>query len=125
MFLIPKFIILKSIFPSLAFLLAWELVWKWIALYKAWRKWEIWRFICIFIFNTFWLLPIIYLIIDSTEKDVNLLDKRNNLNKETKQIKKTLKGGVQKWENATLEKKQKEMQNVSLKKRQKKTTKKM
>ena len=124
MLLISNFFILKSLFPLLAFLLAWELTWKWIALYQAWKKWEIWRFICIFIFKTFWILPIIYLIINSTEKNVELSTKRNNINKEIKQTKKTSKGGAKKWENAMLEKKQKEMQNAFLKKRQKKTTKK-
>lgn len=102
MFLIPKIVILKSVFPFLAFLIAWELVWKIIAMYKAGQQKELWRFICIFIFNTFGLLPIIYLLIDSLKKDnIELSKENNNIPKETKQPKKTLKGGVLKWKSST------------------------
>lgn len=126
MLMISNIVILKSIFPLLAFIIAWELVWKWIALFRAWKQWEIWRFICIFIFNTIGLLPIIYLLIDSTKKDdIDLPKKNNKIIAETKHTKKITKGGVAKWENAMQGKKQKEMQNVSWKKRQKKSTKKM
>jgi hypothetical protein len=46
------------------FLVARELVWKAIALYKAWQRSEKARFICIFIFNTWGILPIIYLLLN-------------------------------------------------------------
>lgn len=125
MFLIPKIVILKSVFPFLAFLIAWELVWKIIAMYKAGQQKELWRFICIFIFNTFGLLPIIYLLIDSLKKDnIELSKENNNMLTETKQPKKTLKGGVEKWENVMFAKKQKGMQKDSWKKSNVKKTKK-
>jgi hypothetical protein len=38
-----------------------EMVWKGIALWKAGTKKQVRRFICIFIFNTVGILPIIYL----------------------------------------------------------------
>lgn len=116
MFLIPKIVILKSVFPFLAFLIAWELVWKIIAMYKAGQQKELWRFICIFIFNTFWLLPIIYLLIDSLKKDnIELSKENNNILKETKQPKKTLKGGVKKWESVMPTGKQKGELNATSK----------
>ena len=96
MFLIPKIVILKSVFPLLAFLIAWELVWKIVAMYKAGQQKELWWFICIFIFNTFGLLPIIYLLIDSMKKEnIELSKENNNIFDETKQ-KKNLKEGVKK-----------------------------
>ena len=42
----------------------WDLIRKAIALYKAWQRNQIVRFIFIFIFNTCGILPIIYLIIN-------------------------------------------------------------
>jgi len=125
MFLIPKFIILKTIFPFLAFLVAWELVRKWIALYKAGQQKELWRFICIFIFNTFGLLPIIYLLVDCIRTDNNNLPEKNDKKEtEIKQSKKALKGGVKKWENATPVKKPKGTPKDSWKKRTVNATKK-
>ena len=121
MLLIPKIIILKSVFPFLAFLIAWEMVRKFFALYRAGQKKEIWWFICISIFNTFGLLPIIYLLVDSTKEDIELWDKRDNIKEETKQTKKI---GVKTWKNAKSGKKQKEMQNVSSKENKVNTTKK-
>ena len=109
MLLISNILILKTLSPVLAFLLVWEMVWKWIAMYKAGQRGEIWRFICIFIFNTFGLLPIIYLLTDDLKKDIDLSNERNNINKETKQTKKITKGGMKKWENAMQGKKQKEL----------------
>ena len=115
MFLIPKIVILKSVFPFLAFLIAWELVWKIVAMYKAGQQKELWWFICIFIFNTFGLLPIIYLLIDSMKKEnVELSKENNNIFYETKQ-KKTLKGGVKKWENVMPINRQKGVSNATTK----------
>lgn len=116
MFLIPKIVILKSVFPFLAFLIAWELVWKIVAMYKAGQQKELWWFICIFIFNTFGLLPIIYLLIDSMKKEnIELSKENNNIFDETKQ-KKTLKGGVKKWENVMPTNRQKGVSNATTKK---------
>jgi len=44
---------------------------KGIALWKAGRNNQLARFICIFIFNTLWILPIIYLIINAVKKNKN------------------------------------------------------
>ena len=108
MLIVPKLIILKSIFPMLAFLIVWDMVWKWIALYKAWSQKEIWRFICLFIFNTCGLLPIIYLLIDCTKNDnIETYKKNTKISSETKQSKTTMKGGGLKWENAMPVKRQK------------------
>jgi hypothetical protein len=41
-----------------------DLVMKWISAYKAWTRKQVWRFVCLFIFNTCGILPIIYLIIN-------------------------------------------------------------
>lgn len=115
MFLIPKIVILKSVFPFLAFLIAWELVWKIVAMYKAGQQKELWWFICIFIFNTFGLLPIIYLLIDSMKKEnIELSKENNNIFDETKQ-KKTLKGGVKKWESVMPTNRQKGVSNATTK----------
>lgn len=45
-----------------------DMVMKWIAIYKAWTRKQVWRFVCLFIFNTCGILPIIYLI-SNREKD--------------------------------------------------------
>jgi len=41
-----------------------DLVWKAIALYRAWQRSEKVRFVCIFIFNTCGILPIMYLLLN-------------------------------------------------------------
>lgn len=47
---------------SLMVIMVWELVWKALALWQTARnKQKVW-FVCILIFNTFGLLPIIYLL---------------------------------------------------------------
>lgn len=38
-----------------------DFVMKWIAMYRAWTRKDVARFVCLFIFNTCWILPIIYL----------------------------------------------------------------
>jgi hypothetical protein len=47
--------------PLLIVLIAWDLVWKGIALWKAGRNAHLIWFICLFIFNTLGILPIIYI----------------------------------------------------------------
>jgi hypothetical protein len=44
-----------------------DLVLKCIAAYKAWTRKQVARFICLFIFNTCGILPIIYLILNKEE----------------------------------------------------------
>ena len=127
MLFIPEIVILKSIFPFLAFLIAWEMIRKFFALYKAGQQKEIWRFICIFIFNTFGLLPIIYLLVDSTKDDDIGLNKENKkINTEVKQAKNTLKGGGTPWKKdlKTTETKRWKKQSASLENQKKQATKK-
>lgn len=51
----------KGTMALLVFLMIREMIWKGIALWKTGTKKQLARFICIFIFNTAGLLPIIYL----------------------------------------------------------------
>jgi len=51
----PQFLFLIII------LMLWEAIWKAIALWKAGRNNQIAWFVCIFIFNTIGILPIIYI----------------------------------------------------------------
>ncbi len=53
--LTPEFLVLIII------LMIWEAIWKAIALWKAGRNNQIAWFVCIFIFNTIGILPIIYI----------------------------------------------------------------
>jgi len=52
-------------------LVIWELVWKIIALWKAGRNNQLAWFICIAIFNTAGILPIIYLLIQKKKNAVD------------------------------------------------------
>jgi Family of unknown function (DUF5652) len=47
---------------ALLFLVAREMVWKGIALWRSGTKKQLARFVCMFIFNTAGILPIIYLL---------------------------------------------------------------
>lgn len=55
-----------------ACLVVWELIRKWIALYKAGQKNDLLWFIFIFILNTCGILPIIYLILNSENTNKKL-----------------------------------------------------
>ena len=48
-----------------------DLALKCIAAYKAWTRRQVARFICLFIFNTCGILPIIYLIINREKNKIN------------------------------------------------------
>ena len=52
---------LIRMFPLFAILVIWEMIWKGIALWKAGRNNQLIWFICILIFNTIGILPIIYI----------------------------------------------------------------
>ena len=52
---------LNGMFPLVMTLMVWDMVWKGIALRKAGTKKHLARFICLFVFNTIGILPIIYL----------------------------------------------------------------
>ena len=48
-----------------------DFVMKWIALYKAGTRRQVARFVCLFIFNTCGILPIIYLLSNKNEMKIN------------------------------------------------------
>lgn len=52
-----------QLLPVIIFLLLWELTWKFIALWRAGRNNDLPWFICIAVFNTAGILPIIYLVV--------------------------------------------------------------
>lgn len=45
-----------------------DFVMKWIAMYKAWTRRQVARFVCLFIFNTCGILPVIYLLVNKDKK---------------------------------------------------------
>ena len=49
--------------------IVWEMVWKGIALWRAGRNAHLVWFICLFIFNTLGILPIIYIFAFSRKKE--------------------------------------------------------
>lgn len=51
-----------------ALLVIWDFAWKAIALWKSARNKHLAWFICIIIFNTIGILPIIYILIDRSKK---------------------------------------------------------
>ncbi|MEI8087805.1 MAG: DUF5652 family protein [Paludibacter sp.] len=57
--------------PLIIFLALWDAVWKIIAMWKAGRNNQLVWFICIAIFNTVGILPIIYILLhkNTPEKD--------------------------------------------------------
>ena len=61
----PHWIILSLLIP----LVIWEAVWKGIALWRAGRNEHVAWFVCIFIFNTLGILPIIYIFGFSKKKE--------------------------------------------------------
>ncbi len=54
----------------------WELVWKGLAMWKAARLNQPWWFVALFVFNTFGILPILYLYVFSP-KDSNKPEEPN------------------------------------------------
>jgi hypothetical protein len=61
------FVSVPWLIPLLIVLIAWDVVWKGIALWKAGRNAHLIWFICLFIFNTLGILPIIYIFAFSKE----------------------------------------------------------
>lgn len=55
--------------PVIIILIIWEVVWKLIALWKAARAGQKGWFICIAIFNTMGILPIIYILMQKKKKE--------------------------------------------------------
>lgn len=60
--------LLPKLMPIILLLVLWDFVWKIIALWKAGRNNELTWFICIAIFNTVGVLPIIYLLLNRKKK---------------------------------------------------------
>ncbi len=54
--------------PLLLVLTAWDLAWRGVALWRAGRNAHLVWFICLFIFNTVGILPIIYIFAFSKKK---------------------------------------------------------
>ncbi|HRZ85548.1 MAG TPA: DUF5652 family protein [Candidatus Paceibacterota bacterium] len=54
--------LLSGLLILIIFLTIWESIWKGIAMWKAGRNNQLAWFICIFIFNTVGILPIVYLL---------------------------------------------------------------
>ena len=63
--LFPNWLLFGLVIPVL---MIWEGVWKGIALWRAGRNAHLAWFICIFIFNTLGILPIIYIFGFSKKK---------------------------------------------------------
>jgi hypothetical protein len=61
---------LHSLTPVILILVLWDMVWKAIAMWRAARNNELVWFICIAVFNTLGILPIIYLILNKKHKEV-------------------------------------------------------
>jgi hypothetical protein len=59
------------VYAIIAILAVWDFVWKLIALWRAGRNNHLGWFICIAIFNTAGILPIIYLLL---HKKKNMID---------------------------------------------------
>lgn len=116
MLVIPQNYIIKSILLPLLTIAVIEAILKWIALYKAWNRKDIARFICIFIFNTCWILPAIYLLLanntttnknDMPQKNEIELPQKNNKSIQTdiKKVAKTTIKDVKTWKRTTSSKK--------------------
>jgi len=55
--------------PLIAIFVLWDAVWKLIGMWKAGRNNELAWFICIAIFNTMGILPIIYILLDKKKSE--------------------------------------------------------
>lgn len=55
--------------PFIIFCVLWDTLWKLIGLWKAGRNNDLIWFICIGIFNTMGILPIIYLFMDKKKRE--------------------------------------------------------
>jgi methionyl-tRNA synthetase len=56
------FEMMNIMWPALIALTVWSMIWKGIGMWKAGRNDQLVWFICMFIFNTIGILPIIYLL---------------------------------------------------------------
>ncbi|MGD0583243.1 MAG: DUF5652 family protein [Bacteroidales bacterium] len=60
---------LPWLIPLIVIVGIWDTVWKLIAMWKAGRNDHLAWFICIFIFNTIGILPIIYILINKKKAE--------------------------------------------------------
>jgi len=60
---------LPWIIPVISLLVIWDTVWKAIAMWKAGRNNHLAWFVCLFIFNTIGILPIIYILIQKNKAE--------------------------------------------------------
>jgi len=60
---------LPWLIPVIVILALWDTVWKLLAMWKAARNGHTVWFICIFIFNTIGILPIIYILLNNQKPD--------------------------------------------------------
>ena len=58
--------------PIIIILIIWDTVWKLIAMWKAGRNNHLAWFICLAIFNTIGILPIVYILIHKNKPTVQL-----------------------------------------------------
>ena len=58
-------------FVIISFLVLWEMVWKIIAMWKSARNNHLAWFICIVIFNTAGILPIVYILMHKNKTSLN------------------------------------------------------
>ncbi|MCX6259222.1 MAG: DUF5652 family protein [Bacteroidia bacterium] len=61
---------LPWLIPIIIVLALWDAVWKLIGMWKAARNNHLAWFLCIFIFNTIGILPIIYILIQKGKSDI-------------------------------------------------------
>ncbi|NUM51053.1 MAG: hypothetical protein HUU48_08040 [Flavobacteriales bacterium] len=57
--------------PLVIVLTIWEMVWKIIAMWKAGRNNHLTWFICIAVFNTIGILPIVYILMNRKKTDLH------------------------------------------------------
>jgi hypothetical protein len=61
----------KWVIPVIIILVVWDAVWKIIAMWRAARNNQLAWFICLAIFNTIGILPIIYLLIQKEKTGIS------------------------------------------------------
>lgn len=91
------YLIFSGVWFGIMTLILWEVVWKALAMWKSARNNHLAWYICILIFNTAGILPIIYLII-YRNKNKKVVKKEIEVKKETKEkpVKKATKKKVTK-----------------------------
>ena len=60
-----------SLLPAIIIIAVWDAVWKIIAMWKSTRRNQLGWFICIAIFNTAGVLPIVYLLVNKGKSVAN------------------------------------------------------